>query len=109
MTDKKKIEVLRKEIESYRQRLEAADKENKRLSNRLSETFKAEEETAVFHENAVQEYAKLKEEYSVCIDELYGYKKKYLDLLEETAKLKQHYKKEFDSLMKIIGRNENRG
>ena len=104
MTDKQKIEVLRKEIESYRQKLNIADKENKRLSDKLEKTNDTSENREYFHDNAVKEYEKLKDEYNTCIVELYEYKKKYLDLLEEMAVLKRRYQKEFDSLMKIIGK-----
>lgn len=105
MNDKKKIEVLRKEVESYRQKLSTAEKENKRLSDRLAKTDETEEVRSLFHENATQEYEKLKEEYNACIDELCDYKKRYLDLLGEMSALKRHYQKEFEALMKAISKN----
>lgn len=105
MTDKKKIEVLRKEIEGYEQRLSTAEKENKRLSDRLAKADETEEKRSLFHENAAQEYEKLKEEYSACIDELCDYKKRYLDLLGDMSALKRHYQKEFEALMKVMSEN----
>lgn len=104
MTDKKKFEVLRKEIDSYKQRLNAAEKENKRLSDRLAKADETEEVRSLFHENAAQEYEKIKKEYNSCINELCDYKKRYLDLLKEMADLKQHYQNEFTSFMKITNK-----
>lgn len=108
MTDKKRIQVLRREIDSYMRRLDTAEKENKRLSNNLIKADETEEKRSFFHENATQEYKKLKKEYNDCIDELYDYKKKYLDLLEDMDKLKQYYQKEFKTLMKAINKNARR-
>lgn len=104
MNDKKKIEVLRAELDKYKGLLESVKEDNKRLSETVEKlTFQEEERQKEYDEHNSQ-YEKMKTAFNDTVSELNEYKTKYVLLTGQLRGMRKRYREEFE---KILGKMKN--
>lgn len=104
MNDKKKIEVLRAELDKYKGLSESVKEENKKLSETVEKLTLQEEERQKDYDEHNLQYEKMKTAFNNAVSELNEYKTKYALLTGQLRGLKKRYRKEFE---KILGKMKN--
>ena len=104
MNDKKKIEVLRAELDKYKGLSESVKEENKKLSETVEKLTLQEEERQKDYDEHNLQYEKMKTAFNNAVSELDEYKAKYALLTEQLRGLRKRYRKEFE---KILGKIKN--
>lgn len=104
MTNKRKIDFLKNEIDRYKQQMSALQSENTELTVKIQKLNKKDYDRQELIDRMLTEVQTLKDEYNSCVKELQGYKGKYIKLLEHLASLKKHYKKEIGKMLGDVKR-----
>ena len=98
MTDKKKIEVLRTELDKYKDLLRSAENENKTLSETVEKLTLQEERQKEFDGHNLQ-YEKMRAAFDKAATELKEYRAKYALLAMQLGEMRKHYRKEFEKVL----------
>lgn len=99
MNDTRKIEVLRKELERYKELAENLKKDNDKLSETVNILTLEEEERQKKYNDHNLEYDKMKAALGKAFRELNSYKAKYTALAGELSNMRKHYKEENERVL----------